>query len=172
MPECEYCSLSEKGEIILDSGKVIAAMHPKASVKGQVLVTSKEHFTIIEQVPDQLLDELFKAANQASTAIFESLEVSGTNVFVENGTAAGQKAPHVSVNVVPRTDKDGLDFSWNPKQLTEDEMSTAELQLKEHLQHAGGFEQPSKKEMKVEEKKTETFSEGDDYRIKQLRRTP
>ena len=172
MPECEYCSLPAKGEVIINGKSIVAAMHPMASVKGQVIVVPKEHFTILEQIPDELLGELFNAANQASTAIFEALGVSGTNVFVENGTAAGQKVPHFSVNLVPRTDQDGLDFSWNPKQITEDEMSTAELQLKEHLQNGGGFEQPPKKELKVEEKKTETFSEGDDYRIKQLRRIP
>ena len=170
MPECEYCLLQETGEIILETERTVAAMHPKSPVKGQAVIIPKKHFTILEQVPEDLAGELFNAANQVSAAIFESLGASGTNILVENGTAAGQKVPHVSLNIIPRNEEDGLDLAWEPKQLTEDEMSTAELQLKDDSQNAETG--TPEKNIKMEQNKPETFSEQEDYRIKQLKRTP
>ncbi|HGJ64128.1 TPA: hypothetical protein ENS27_01920 [bacterium] len=43
-----------------------------------------------------------------SNTLLKTLQCSGTSVFIANGMAAGQKAPHVLIHVFPRKMNDGL----------------------------------------------------------------
>ena len=80
------------------------------------------------------------------------------------------------VNVIPRFEKDGINLQWQPKQLDEEEMSTVELKLKEHVKNIGSIE----KEEKTEATEIESVSkipavdedEEDDFFSRQTRRIP
>ena len=73
---------------------------------GHCFVIPKNHYPILEQVPDQELANLFSVSNKISSAIFEGLKVQGTNIFVRNGIPAGQTVAHFMINVIPRMDND------------------------------------------------------------------
>ena len=69
-------------------------------------------------------------------------------------------------------ENDGLGFNWMPRQLPDEEMSTAELQLKEHTKNVGGFQKDEGKPITVQDEKTVLPTSEDDYFIRQLRRIP
>jgi diadenosine tetraphosphate (Ap4A) HIT family hydrolase len=117
-----------------------------------------------------LVARIFIVANRVSTVLFEALQAHGTSLIVENGTAAGQVTPHFTVNVVPRTENDGLGFNWQPKKFTEEQMSTAELQLKEEAKGVSDSEE-KKEPIKIEKKET-MMGDKYDYLVRQLRRVP
>ena len=67
---CEYCDLmKQKKNLLFEDGNVYVMHSPTPATIGHLLVLPKKHFLIIEQVPDYLVGELFKAANKASTEI-------------------------------------------------------------------------------------------------------
>ena len=176
---CLFCNASTgkaKLEKIYEDEKMIAVMHPNPAALGHVLVFPKKHYQIVEQIPDYEIADLFKKINKISIAVFEGARTQGTNIIVQNGVAAAQKIPHVCFHVIPRTENDGLNLQWQPKQLTEEEMSTIELKIKEETANIGGFETEEKKEpIKLEksaEKIEEKEGEEENYLIKQLRRIP
>jgi len=139
-----------------------------------VLVLPKEHVMIIEQMHDYDIAEIFQKVNKISTAVFESLGAHGTNIIVQNGVAAGQSSSHLMIHVIARREGDGIDFAWQPKQMSEEEMSTVELKLKEFTKNIGGFEKrPAKPiELKTEIKKIKEDEKEENYMIKQLQRIP
>ena len=171
MTECDYCKLIETGNVIYDDNKVVVALAPTPASLGHVIIIPKEHFTILEQMPDFIAGHMFSVANKVSTAIFETLRVHGTNIIIENGVSAGQRIAHFAINVIPRSENDGLGFNWMPKHLSDDDMSTAELQLKEHTKNVGVFE-PEKKAIKFDETQETIPSNDEDYTLRQLRRIP
>ena len=144
-----------KDSAIYEDEHCVAFLERKSFAKGQVLVLLKEHFAIIELVPDYLVNHLFSVVNKLSVAAFDAFSVQGTNLLVNNGVAAGQEFAHVSVQIIPRSQSDDLDFSWAPKQLSEEEMSTIELSLREETTHIGGFSLEKPAEQIVEEHPTE-----------------
>jgi len=176
MAKCEFCDLI-KGKMnkIYEDDLIYVMLAPKPSAIGHVLVLPKKHIMIIEQLQDYEVGEIFEKVNKISTAVFESLGAQGTNIIVQNGVAAGQSHSHMMIHVIARRENDGLDFNWQPKQLSEEEMSTIELKLKEFTKNIGAFEEkpPAPVEM---EKKVETIKEDKDsaenYLIKQLERIP
>jgi len=169
--ECDYCKLIERGNLIFDDKNVVVAISPSQAGLGHVLVIPKEHFTILEQIPDFIAGHMFSIANNISTAIFETLRAHGTNIIIENGVSAGQRIAHFAINVVPRSENDGLGFNWLPKRLSDDEMSTSELQLKEHAKNIGAFEK-EKKTITFDEKQESIPDSDEDYTLRQLRRIP
>ncbi len=159
--------------MLYEDDKVIAFLDP--SYLGKIMLMPKEHYPIIENVPDFVVGHLFEVANKLSKALFEGLNATGTNIIVNNGVSAGQTIPHFCISIVPRRENDGINLQWQPKQLSDDEMSTVELQLKEEAKNIGSFEGEKKEPVNMDEK-TEKIEEkeGDEenYLIKQLRRIP
>ena len=129
-PVCDFIK-SNKAKKVYEDNDVVAVLNPTPVTLGEVLVIPKKHFTIIEQVPDELTAKLFLVANRVSEALFEGLGLQGTNILLNNGVSAGQKLSHLLIHVIPRRQDDGLNFSWKPKKLNEEQMATIELKIKE-----------------------------------------
>ena len=172
--QCVLCKIID-GEIpskrIYEDDDIISILDFNGANPGHSFVIPKQHFPILEQIPSHLVGKLFNVSNKISSAIFEVLKVQGTNIFVTNGISAGQKVAHFMINVVPRRENDGINLQWQTKQLSEEEMSTIELKLKEEIGSIGVGEAPKKK-VKELEPITEKVSGGENYLVKQLRRIP
>ena len=176
MAECKICELLEKRKFkkIYEDDKIAAVLSPEPVSQGHIWVIPKKHYPIIEQVPDYEISHIFAIANKISISLFEALQLQGTNIFVENGVAAGQKYSHLIVNIIPRMPDDGINLDWQPKQLTEEEMSTVELNIKDQISTVGYFEEEKKEPVKLDKEK-ETIKESkdeEDYLLKSLRRIP
>ena len=131
---CEICERIKKKQNIVYEGKnVIVFVPEEAIIQGHLVVVPKQHFPIMESIPDEIIEEMYFVANKVGISLFEALGIQGTNLLIQNGTAAGQEHPHVMLNVIPRKENDEIDFLWTPKQMNEEEMSTLELQIKEQL---------------------------------------
>ncbi len=172
MSNCNLCTLAEeKKDLLYEDERLVALLHPTPAREGHILIVPKQHFAIMEQVPDFVMSELFIKTNKISTACFEGLGADGTNIIIRNGIAAGQKQNHFSIDVIPRKENDGLNFAWVTKRLSEEEMSTVELKLKEEVQGVGEFEKEKPKPLEI--KKPQELSDSeDDYLMKQLKRLP
>jgi histidine triad (HIT) family protein len=159
-----------EGKKLYEDDKVVAFLNPRPAAAGHIILFPKEHLPILENVKDYDVAHMFTVANKLSTAAFESLNAQGTNIIIQNGTAAGQKVPHVAMHIIPRRENDNLDFKWKPKQMDEEKKSTVEQQLKDETSSIGEFEK--KKEKPLEVDKPKEVQKGDNYLVKQLRRIP
>jgi histidine triad (HIT) family protein len=132
---CDICEQLKKNKAIFEDETVAVFMPEQPAAPGHLLVVPKQHFAIFEQLPDKIAAELFSKSRILLLALFEGMGAHGTNFIIQNGTAAGQRQPHVGVNLIPRWENDGLDLMWKPKQLSEEEMSTVELRLKQEAKN-------------------------------------
>jgi len=171
-PVCESIHSNEKK--LYEDDKVVALMSKRPCTEGHVIVMPKEHYPIIELVPDYIISHLFTVVNKISIAVFDAVSAQGTNILVNNGIAAGQEWAHFMVHIIPRKEGDELSFVWNPKQLSEEEMSTIELNFKEETKNIGVFEEEKPKPVSIDKKKKEEvrIEEEENYMINQLRRIP
>lgn len=174
--KCPVCQTIESGTgfKIYEDDKIIAVLDENPVTDGHIIVMPKEHYPIIEQAPDFVVEQVFRVVNKVSVAAFEVFGAHGTNILVDNGIAAGQELAHFMVNVIPRKQNDGLDFVWQPRQLSEEEMATIELNLKEQTESIGEFQQEKKTEVIDKDKEEEDVireeDEEENYMLKQLRR--
>ena len=171
---CQIVSNSVPSYRIYEDEKTIAVLDVNGAVAGHTFIIPKNHYPIIEQVPNEELGHHFSVANKVSTAIFESLKIQGTNLFVANGIPAGQKIAHFMINVVPRKQNDNINLQWKTKQLNEEEISTVELKLKEQIKDIGivKAEKTQKPKEFLEKKQISITNDEDDYFMSQMRRIP
>ncbi len=170
---CQYCDFVKNREgLVYEDETAAILLHKSPAMPGHLLVLPKKHFTIIEQTPDPVVRKLAALANKASAALLQVLGAGGTNAVIENGTGAQQQVPHLAINVIPRVEGDGINLQWQPRKLSEEQMSLIELQLKEETRSLG-VEPERKEPIKLDdEKASEEVVKKSDYLTKQLRRVP
>ena len=172
--QCVLCQIIDgrvPAKKIYEDDDVVAILDFNGANPGHSFVMPKQHIPILEQVPPNLVGKLFDVANKISSAIFETLKVQGTNIFIANGVPAGQKVAHFMINIIPRKENDSINLQWQTKQLSEEEMSTIELKLKEESANIG-LPQPEAQQSKLIKKEAETITGEDNYLLKSLRRIP
>jgi histidine triad (HIT) family protein len=121
--QCIFCQIIS-GKIpakkVYEDNKVIAILDINPAAKGHILLLPKEHYAIMPQIPEKEIEGMFVVAKKMSQVLLKGLKVSGTNVFVANGLAAGQKAQHFMIHVIPR--KEGDNVLEIEEKLTDEEM--------------------------------------------------
>lgn len=126
--------MASRKNTVYEDEDVTVLMYPQPASPGHMLVLPRKHFTILEQVPPEVLGKMGVISNKMSMIQFETLGVAGTNMLVQNGVGAGQTMPHFSMHLIPRNQDDGINFSWKSRPLTEEQMAAVELGLKEQLE--------------------------------------
>jgi histidine triad (HIT) family protein len=176
MMACDVCDMMKDPDVlkVYEDDKIIAMLLNAPASPAHCIVAPKEHYPIMEKVPDFIISRIFVVANKISVALFESLNMAGTNLLVSNGIPAGQDIPHFFVNIVPRSENDSLNLNWQPQQASQDDLATVILQLQEHTANIGGFEseQPRAGPSQSETKTIEQKEGEDDYLMKSLDRIP
>ena len=108
---CIFCKIASKeipAKILHEDDKIVCVLDINPASEGHILIFPKEHYMILPHIPEDLLKHLFKTAKLMSKTLLKSLQTGGTSIFIANGMAAGQKAPHVLLHVFPRRGNDGL----------------------------------------------------------------
>jgi histidine triad (HIT) family protein len=108
---CVFCRIIA-GEIptkkLFEDDKCIIILDINPASEGHCLIIPKKHYQIMPQIPEAELGHFFCMAKKASHTLLKTFGLQGTTVFVANGVAAGQKAPHFMIHVIPRTQGDAL----------------------------------------------------------------
>jgi len=109
--QCVFCHIAT-GKIpakkVYEDDKVAAVLDINPGAPGHLLVMPKEHVAIMPQMSEDLVAYIAMIAKQLSHALIRALKVDGTSIFVANGVAAGQRAPHFLLHVIPRSKNDGI----------------------------------------------------------------
>ncbi|MBD3318758.1 HIT domain-containing protein [Candidatus Woesearchaeota archaeon] len=132
MTECAYCKARE-GDHLYEDELCFAKLVRRPATTGHIVLLPKEHFAIIEQVPDEVMHHLFVVANKLGAAAFDGLKAQGSNLLIQNGIAAGQTHNHVMLHLLPRFQQDGVDFTWQPQQVEEAQLDAVIVSLSDAL---------------------------------------
>ena len=124
---CLFCEIA-KGEVsatvVFQDEISVAFLDHRPLFPGHCLLVPREHFETFGDLPSELIEPLFSAAQLLARAVELALEAEGT--FVAMNNRVSQSVPHLHVHIVPRRRKDGLKgFFWprhkyeNPDQIVE-----------------------------------------------------
>jgi len=123
--QCIFCQIitgKVQSKKIYEDEHVLAVLDINPANPGHVLVMPREHYSIMPQIPDEEIKHIFLVAKSLSNTTLRALEVQGSNIIVANGVAAGQRAQHFMVHVIPRKEKDGIEFQIPQKKNSEEDL--------------------------------------------------
>ena len=137
-------------ETIYQDDKCMAVLDINPAAPGHMLLLSKEHYMIMSQAPKETRNHMFKVCKQLSQVALRALKAQGTTVIIQNGQAAGQKAPHFMIHIIPRmegefTQKSAEEVSSNLIKLTVSQkgLTTIKPRIKLELPKNGAKEVPA-----------------------------
>ena len=160
--QCIFCQIvagKVQSRKIYEDDKVLAILDINPSNPGHTLLMTKEHYSIMPQVPDDEVAHVFTAAKSLSNSMLRSIDAQGTNVVVANGIAAGQRAQHFMVHIIPRKENDGINFVLPQKTMEQKEIEAIGNRLIAALSGRAPEEEEEKpvkipEPKKLDEKKT------------------
>ncbi len=156
---CIFCKMST-GEIptykIYEDNKVFAILDINPANEGHILLLPKDHYQMVPMLPPELLGHLMIVAKKISQIMLSVLKARGTSLMFEIGEAAGQKAPHVMLHIIPSSpDKKIL----QPDLVEQDETKFQEVLKK--LRAKTGFQVEEPKVAEAEEQKVEQLEKSE-----------
>ena len=128
MAGCKFCAIedgSAPAHLVLEGTDTLAFLDHRPVFPGHTLLIPRRHIETLPELPDGLLDPLFRDARRIAAAMEGGFGAHGTFVAINNRIS--QSVPHLHVHVVPRHRKDGLrGFFW-PRTRYTDEAEAAEV---------------------------------------------
>ena len=134
--QCIFCQIIDgkvQSRRVYEDEDVIAILDVNPANPGHILIMPREHYSIMPQIPKEEIGHIFMVAKALSNASLRALEVQGSNIIVANGVAAGQRAQHFMVHLIPRKENDGVDFQIPQKNIPEKELQKLMKILSESL---------------------------------------
>lgn len=168
---CIFCQIilgKVKSKKIYEDEKCIAILDINPANQGHVLLLPKEHYSVMPQIPESDIGHMFIVSKAISSAILKGLKVSGTNIFVANGVAAGQRAQHFMIHIIPRKENDGIISLRIPqRQIPDSDLEMIKKGMAEIVARTfgigakrGEIKDEIKAEEKAKEQKKENKGEG------------
>jgi|FLOH01.1.fsa_nt_gi diadenosine tetraphosphate (Ap4A) HIT family hydrolase len=151
---------------ILYEDEIGRAFFPEnAAAKGHIIVEPIKKIDSIENISEAELEHLFYLANYTATVLFETLGAQGTNIITEEENG-------FKINIIARKQDDGLDFQWEPKQLSQGDLEsvTSSISGKMVIGQREEFKQTPVIEDQPEDRSMNDDEEN--YLLKQLDRIP
>jgi histidine triad (HIT) family protein len=157
MPEdtCIFCHIASgkmPSKKVYEDDAVIGILDINPASPGHVLVIPKKHVMIMPQMPEEDISHAFNVAKRLSLQMLRVLKAKGTNIFVANGAAAGQKAPHFMIHVIPREEQDKLKLWPKEGEITQDMLEQLRQSLLPQVKQLFGLTDEKMKALGATEK--------------------
>jgi histidine triad (HIT) family protein len=161
--QCIFCQIIE-GKVaskkVYSDDQCTAILDINPANPGHILLIPNEHYGIMPLIPEEELGHLFIVAKALAHASLKALEAQGANIFVANGVAAGQKAQHFMIHVIPRKEGDNVNINIPEKAIAGADAEKIIGRLKPAIEKSLGViakkekdeEKPAEEEKKEEAK--------------------
>ena len=143
--QCIFCQIIKgtiPSRVVYKDEKVTAVLDINPAVDGHVLVLPNEHYAVMPQMKEEDLKHLFKVVRGLSQTIIKTIGVEGTTIFAANGPAAGQRANHFMVHVIPRAKGDGIPLEMELKEISQDKLDLVKKNLTAWMGGKSGVSEP------------------------------
>lgn len=154
--QCIFCAIIAKrvqARIVYEDEQVMGVLDINPANPGHVLLMPKEHYSVSPQMPDELFSHMGMIAKGLSKAMLRALGAQGTTILAANGVAAGQRASHFMMHVIPRREGDNVGIMPQQGQLSEEHLRQFQDKLRPMVQKAMGV--PETKTESAKEQTTE-----------------
>jgi histidine triad (HIT) family protein len=126
---CQFCQIIHgemDGQIVFEDQHTLAILDKRPLFLGHTLLLPRWHIRTIADLPDQLVEPLFKNARLLAQAIEGAMKAEGTFMAINNKVS--QSVPHLHIHIVPRHKSDGMKGFFWPRHTYKDEQELFEVQ--------------------------------------------
>lgn len=103
--QCPFCQLVDNPDQLLkvhESDHFIAFLDINPRARGHTMIISKDHYDDLLDLPKNLVGEAFTVAHTVAEKVTNGLSAKGVSLIVNSGEIAGQRVPHLYIQIFPR----------------------------------------------------------------------
>jgi histidine triad (HIT) family protein len=126
MSDCIFCAIAAgemPAEVVHADERTVAFLDIFPAARGHVLVIPRAHADDIHGADPADLAACAQTAQLMAGRVGRALGADGVTITQANGRAAGQTVLHYHVHVIPRMDGDGVLRSWQPGEMSPEELT-------------------------------------------------
>jgi len=121
MTDCIFCSIIQgkrPASMVYEDDRVAAFMDIRPLNRGHVVVVPKSHGADLVEMSVEDGARVFRVAQMIAGVMrhkgIEGVDCEGINLWLADGSAAGQTVFHAHLHVVPRSKNDGFGLKFPP----------------------------------------------------------
>ena len=134
--QCIFCQIvagKVSSRKVYEDNICIAILDINPANPGHLLVLPKEHYPIMPLIPEEELKHIGKVVKHISHCLLKTMKADGTSIFIANGIAAGQRAQHFMIHIIPRKQGDGINLEIPMKEIKKEQLAEIEKRIKEGI---------------------------------------
>jgi len=134
--QCIFCQIvagKVSSRKVYEDNICIAILDINPANPGHLLVLPKEHYPIMPIIPEEELKHIGKVVKYISRCLLKTMKADGTSIFIANGIAAGQRAQHFMIHIIPRKQNDGINLEIPMKEIKKEQLAEIEKRIKEGI---------------------------------------
>ena len=134
--QCIFCQIIDgkvQAKKIYEDDKVVAVLDINPANPGHLLLMTKEHYPLMPLIPEEILSHLFMVTKSLSRVLLSAVNAEGANVFIANGSAAGQRAQHFMLHIIPRKTGDKIPMEIPINEFPKNEIEEAKNNIQEKI---------------------------------------
>jgi len=108
---CIFCKIitgEMSSQKVYEDDQSIGILDIYPAVKGHTIFLPKDHYPILPFMPPETFKHIFGKLPKIVGALKKSMVMTGANIFIANGPAAGQQSQHFLIHILPREKGDGV----------------------------------------------------------------
>ncbi len=129
--ECIFCKIINReaeGYIVFEDDVSIAFLDIRPLNPGHCLLVPRNHYETLMDIPDEIVEPLFKNTKLLARALETGLDAQG--IFVGINNRVSQSVPHLHIHIVPRHRGDNLKGFFWPRYTYKDKETILDIQRK------------------------------------------
>jgi diadenosine tetraphosphate (Ap4A) HIT family hydrolase len=104
---CPFCQRIESGDVTYEDGSAVAFPDGRPVTPGHTLVVATRHEPSFLRLTEAEAGDVWRLARRVCEDLQRQYEITGFNLGINVGGAAGQTIPHVHMHIIPRHEGDG-----------------------------------------------------------------
>lgn len=162
--ECIFCQIV-KGTVetvkIYEDNDILAVLDAYPASKGHVLVMPREHISFINEMPDSLSNKIFTFVKTIEPVLKEITGADAVSIYIAQGELAGQRAPHLCINLIPRYKDDKISFEWERQKAEKEQLEEIAKTLREKASKEVKTKLETEVKKEIEKKEKHEASEAE-----------
>ncbi len=137
MSDCIFCNIvagKAPSFKVYEDDFCLGILDIYPSNSGQVILLPKKHVEGIHELSKSEIGKLFFAAKLIILGMSQSLQCQGVNMIYGLGEGAGQRVPHMIINLIPRYPEDKVFINWERKQADAQGLKEVSEKLKKAIE--------------------------------------
>ncbi|MBU1050691.1 HIT family protein [Candidatus Bipolaricaulota bacterium] len=112
---CQIAAANAPASVVYQDAHVTCFLDTQPVNPGHVLVVPQIHVESLKDLPAAIAAQMMIVAQQLMRGLRNSdLQCEGINLFLADGSVAGQEVSHVHLHVIPRFANDGFGLRFAP----------------------------------------------------------